>query len=564
MRLRSHQKISDMQIIIPFTQQEELIEKSGLFHVQGTSKQPLGPSFFWWISLLLIAVFWVGDGTVANAQGLGMVIEDEAYDQLPVLSDASMGAKGSFPNRVDLSPYCPLPGNQGLIQSCVGWASAYGALTIEQAVQNEWTDKQLITAEAFSPMFIFNQIKLGNCSLGSKVVDAMRFLQENGTCKIKDFKVDVNDCETQPDERLREKAEVNRIEDYLALFKRNASFRIKLRNVKTVLAARKPIITGLRVRNNFLKLKAISEESTRAVSWWPNIDQDTTSIGGHALVVVGYDDNFYARRGGRKPLQERGAVKVFNSWGAEWGSNGFAWIRYDYFFEFCKYAITITTAGDEPLSLKDFKDRVENQPYATAQPQQRHIEGTFSFKYFTGGYTTDNVPIFEPIPVRYQNGYYEALGKWRIGDAFQLSVETGFDKGYIYVLSVDATGNAEVYFPRDEKLNQKFVSQRESALIMQSGSLLTIPGEKQALQLTKVGTEHLIALFSERKIRLKDVQFLCQQLTNAKDQVPELINSFVSMIPEEDRFYQPDAMSVKVDTESKGRIVPIILEVNAQ
>ena len=547
-----------------FTLSRYLTKNRSLNSFSRKQNQPLETWLCLRFPLLMVAMLWLATGTIAHAQGLGMVIEDEAYDQLPVLTDAAMGAKGSFPSRVDLSRYCPIPGNQGLIQSCVGWASAYGALTIEQAIQNEWTDKQLITAEAFSPMFVFNQIKLGNCSLGSKVIDAMRFLQDNGTCKIKDFNIDVNDCETLPDELLMEKAELNRIEDYLALFKRNASFRTKLRNVKAVLAANKPIVTGIRVRNNFLKLKDISEEPTRAVSWWPNIDQDTTNIGGHALVVVGYDDNFYTRRQGRKPLQERGAVKVFNSWGAEWGSNGFAWIRYDYFFEFCKYAIALTTAGDEPLSLKDYKDRVENQAYAAAKPQQRHIEGAFSFKHFTGGYTTDNQPIFEAIPVRYQDGYYKALGKWRVGDAFQLAVETGFDKGYIYVLSVDATGNAEVYFPRNEKLNQKFAAQRESALVMQSGSLLTIPGEKQALQLTKVGAEHLIALFSEKKIQLKDVHFLCQQLSDAKNRVPELLNSFVSMIPEEDRLYQPDAMSVKVDTESEGRIVPIILEVNAQ
>ena len=40
-------------------------------------------------------------------------------------------------------------------------------------------------------------------------------------------------------------------------------------------------------------------------------------IGGHAMAVVGYDD-------------DKQALKVVNSWGPIWGSAGFGWIAYDY------------------------------------------------------------------------------------------------------------------------------------------------------------------------------------------------------------------------------------------
>ena len=42
--------------------------------------------------------------------------------------------------------------------------------------------------------------------------------------------------------------------------------------------------------------------------------------GGHAMCVIGYDDN----KGG-------GAFEVMNSWGEDWGDNGFFWITYDDF-----------------------------------------------------------------------------------------------------------------------------------------------------------------------------------------------------------------------------------------
>jgi C1A family cysteine protease len=45
--------------------------------------------------------------------------------------------------------------------------------------------------------------------------------------------------------------------------------------------------------------------------------------GGHAVVAVGYDDN-------RKIGKDKGAVKVRNSWGTEWGEGGYGWLPYSY------------------------------------------------------------------------------------------------------------------------------------------------------------------------------------------------------------------------------------------
>jgi hypothetical protein len=47
----------------------------------------------------------------------------------------------------------------------------------------------------------------------------------------------------------------------------------------------------------------------------PGIDEDI--LGGHALCIVGYDDNV-------------GCFKVRNSWGSDWGHKGHCWMPYDY------------------------------------------------------------------------------------------------------------------------------------------------------------------------------------------------------------------------------------------
>jgi C1A family cysteine protease len=49
----------------------------------------------------------------------------------------------------------------------------------------------------------------------------------------------------------------------------------------------------------------------------------TPSRGGHAVVAVGYDDN-------RKIGKDKGAVKIRNSWGTNWGAGGYGWLPYSY------------------------------------------------------------------------------------------------------------------------------------------------------------------------------------------------------------------------------------------
>ena len=45
--------------------------------------------------------------------------------------------------------------------------------------------------------------------------------------------------------------------------------------------------------------------------------------GGHAVVAIGYDDN-------RKIGKDKGAIKIRNSWGTQWGQNGYGWLPYSY------------------------------------------------------------------------------------------------------------------------------------------------------------------------------------------------------------------------------------------
>ena len=58
---------------------------------------------------------------------------------------------------------------------------------------------------------------------------------------------------------------------------------------------------------------------------------DAGSGGGHGVSFVGYDDEMWIdiNYDGQVQPAELGAFKMANSWGTDWGSNGFAWVAYD-------------------------------------------------------------------------------------------------------------------------------------------------------------------------------------------------------------------------------------------
>ena len=98
---------------------------------------------------------------VAFAQfGNGLLFDDEAYHNIVQIPDYGQKNEVDLPLKVDLKPYCPEIENQEVSNTCTGWAVGYAALTIQMAIQKKWKQlKAKITAHAYSPHFLYNQIK---------------------------------------------------------------------------------------------------------------------------------------------------------------------------------------------------------------------------------------------------------------------------------------------------------------------------------------------------------------------------------------------------------------------
>lgn len=247
---------------------------------------------------------------------------------IPLVSTPYSGKE--LPNSFDLTGNLPPAGDQGKQQSCVGWTVAYAYKSYQEKKEensNYIINGQLNLNTVFSPAFIYNQINNG-VDGGSYFTDALNVLSQQGAVKWVDMPYNELDYLTKPNSTQKNIAKNYRID-----FWRRVNIYDQ-KEVKAQINSGFPVIIGAMVDNEFYdKGKNLSGQDYI----WSNAGG--TKPNGHAMLVVGFDDS-------------KGAFKVLNSWGKDWGRDGYCWITYNLFPQVVK----------EGYVMKDAINSVDNVP----------------------------------------------------------------------------------------------------------------------------------------------------------------------------------------------------------
>jgi C1A family cysteine protease len=145
---------------------------------------------------------------------------------------------------------------------------------------------------------------------GAYIRDGMKVLQKIGVSPESDFPYDIRHFTEAPTQRAEADASAYQITDY---------HRIPdLYSLKAALAEALPVVIGIQIYESF-------ESAQVAQTGKVPMPRKTKErlLGGHALLAVGYLDR------GAKP--DQGVVIVRNSWGEQWGDQGYCYIPYQMF-----------------------------------------------------------------------------------------------------------------------------------------------------------------------------------------------------------------------------------------
>ncbi|MFZ4399415.1 MAG: C1 family peptidase [Bacteroidales bacterium] len=206
-----------------------------------------------------------------------------------------------LPTIVDMRSQCTEIWNQDTLGACT--AHAVGA-------QFEFLQRKEKIAEFMpSRLFIYYNERVieGTVCLdaGATIRDSIKAVATNGVCPESLWKYTISKFKVKPSSACYTAATKHKALKYLRV-NRN------LIEMKKCLADGFPFIFGFTVYENFES----EEVAKTGMALMPS--KSEKSLGGHAVMAVGYNDN-------------KGAFLVRNSWGKDWGLGGYFYLPYDYF-----------------------------------------------------------------------------------------------------------------------------------------------------------------------------------------------------------------------------------------
>ncbi len=259
---------------------------------------------------LLISLFSILISATLFTQGIKF--DKEKYESLPAYEPQnSQGyATGNLPAKISYRAYCPPVLSQGQLSTCVGWATSYALLSTQQNILMGETNFYKKQVRVMDPDFVYALIREysdGWCQNGVFMGDAMDVLKNYGSKPL--YSPPWLSCNSthEFDKFALAIASKYTINNYYTL-----NYKSDLINtLKSTLNNKKTIAVGMKVTKSFT-----TGSGMQYGKWSPSKNENIDDIG-HAMCIIGYDDAKFG-----------GSFELMNSYGTDFGDNGFVWISY--------------------------------------------------------------------------------------------------------------------------------------------------------------------------------------------------------------------------------------------
>jgi C1A family cysteine protease len=341
--------------------------------------------------LLLLSIIVASN---VNGQGLKLSSPDNINNFEEFKSD-DFGFASSIPSSYDLKKYVP-PVRQQKGGTCVGFSTFYYALSTMYNIQFDITSYDAKFVHSFDPYYFYSLYyrDKAQCDSGLQFNIALNSLKKIGSKKL--LYPPFTTCDEEWDSEKFE----NTL-DYTMPYSINEWYTIKsqnpnyLNNIKKLVYNDYPVIIGVEVGNSLYPYKSDNTNGVGSSGLW-SPEANEIKEGGHAMCIVGYDDYKYG-----------GAFLIVNSWGKDYGNEGYIWIRYRDFRTHVKESYII-----------DINKNVQNKPpteiVTPDYKRYRYITNNNNYSFYEGQFKSNSITGYGIWSDTDNDAFY--VGKYKKGE----------------------------------------------------------------------------------------------------------------------------------------------------
>ncbi len=244
--------------------------------------------------------------------------KDNVCDLLTTVGIVDRKEPLKLSKKTDNREWCSPVKNQGNIGAC----TAFAAVGMYEYFQYKAFGKYIDGSELFIYKAERNMLKWTG-DTGAYLRTAMGALALFGVPPSNHYPYDTDKYEDEPPAFIYSYGQNFQALTYYRLDPLGTS------GADTLAAIKKQVAAGLPIMMGFTCYTSLYHSKTSKSGEIPYPSTNESVEGGHAVMIVGYDDNNVVVN----PLdnsRKKGVLIIKNSWGDEWGDDGYGYIPYEY------------------------------------------------------------------------------------------------------------------------------------------------------------------------------------------------------------------------------------------